>query len=109
MKINFNDIEEKALHEFKGGEGDFLTRMNIDDKNKVMLARLEPGSSIGEHLHDVDSEIMFIISGKADYLYDGKTEVVSAGECHYCPKGHSHKMVNNYDEDVVFYAVVAIQ
>ncbi len=38
-----------------------------------------------------------------------KYETVTAGGCHYCPKGHSHSLVNNGTEDVVFFAVVPEQ
>ena len=36
-------------------------------------------------------------------------ETVSAGGCHYCPKGHSHTMINNGKEDVIFFAVIPEQ
>ena len=29
--------------------------------------------------------------------------------CHYCPKGHSHGLFNDGDEDLVFFAVVPAQ
>ena len=31
------------------------------------------------------------------------------GDCHYCPKGHTHSLINNSDEDLVFFAVVPVQ
>ena len=31
------------------------------------------------------------------------------GDCHYCPKGHSHSLENDGAEDLVFYTVVAQQ
>ena len=37
------------------------------------------------------------------------SETVSAGGCHYCPKGHSHSMINNSEEDVIFFAVIPEQ
>lgn len=42
-------------------------------------------------------------------LYDGAYEDVEAGVCHYCPKGHSHSLINNSDADLVFFAVVPNQ
>ena len=36
-------------------------------------------------------------------------ERVEAGVCHYCPKGHTHSMINDSDEDLVFFAVVPVQ
>ena len=37
------------------------------------------------------------------------SETVSAGGCHYCPKGHTHSMINNSGEDVIFFAVIPEQ
>ena len=109
MIIDFDKTEETRLPEFKGGKGDTIARMHVDELGKIMYGRLEPGSSIGFHSHETNSEIIYIISGKADFLYDSGKEEASAGECHYCPKGHSHSMINNGSEDLVFFAVVPEQ
>ena len=66
----------------------------------MLCGKLEPGSTIGYHIHDTSSEIIFILSGKADYIMDDSTEIALPGQAHYCPKGHSHSMINNYDEDI---------
>ena len=42
-------------------------------------------------------------------LMDGEYERVEAGVCHYCPKGHTHSLINDSDSDLVFFAVVAEQ
>ena len=48
--------------------------------------------------------------------HDGSKEgsqssVVSKGKpnVHYCPKGHKHTMVNDHEEDLVYFAVVPEQ
>ena len=109
MIIDFSIMEEKKLTEFKGGKGDTIARMHTDEMGKIMYGKLEPGASIGFHKHETDSEIIYILSGKANFLYDGETEEITAGGCHYCPKGHSHSMINNGDENLIFFAVVPEQ
>ena len=109
MIIEFDKLEETRLPQFKGGEGDTIARMREDELGKIMYGRLEPGSSIGFHKHETNSEIIYILSGTADFLYDDGTEQTRAGGCHYCPKGHSHSMINNGDVDLVFFAVVPNQ
>lgn len=106
MIIDLVSMEEKAIPSFKGGEKELNTRMFSNSDIKIMKGRLVPGASIGLHTHDTSSEIIFILSGKADYIMDDSTEVALPGQAHYCPKGHSHSMINNYDEDLIFYAVV---
>lgn len=106
MLIHFDTMEESAHQSFKGGEGTFCNKVFQDENNKIMNGRLAPGSSIGLHTHQGNSEIIFILSGKGKVLYDGEYELLSAGSCHYCPMGHSHSLINDSDEDLVFCAVV---
>lgn len=109
MIIDFKAMEEKRLGRFKDGQGDTIARMYTDERGKIMYGRLEPGSSIGFHKHETSSEVIYILSGKASFLYDEGTEEVDAGACHYCPKGHSHSMRNKGKEDLIFFAVVPEQ
>ena len=70
---------------------------------------LDPGSSIGYHTHGTSSEIIYILSGTGKVKYDGGEEPLEAGQCHYCPKGHSHSLINNSDGPLEFFAVVPNQ
>ena len=104
MKIDFNMVEEKRIPSFKGGEGDFIARITFDGSNKILKGKLEPGSTIGYHKHDTSSETIFILSGVAKFITDEGEESLTAGECHYCAKGHSHSMINEGNEDLIFFA-----
>ena len=109
MLIEFDKMEEQTIPHFQGGEGEFLTKMRVDELGKILRGRLEPGSTIGLHTHDASSEIIYILSGNGRVLYDGAYETVSAGSCHYCPKGHSHSLINDSDALLEFFAVVPVQ
>lgn len=109
MIIDFAVMEQTVLHEFKGGNKDTTAQMYVDKLGKIMKGRLEPGASIGMHTHETSSETIYILSGTASILYDDGVEEVSAGSCHYCPKGHSHSMRNLSEEDLLFFAVVPEQ
>ena len=107
MVIDFEKMEWKAVDGFKGGVGITHLKKFENDLGKIIMGRLEPGATIGLHTHETNSEIIYIISGTADFIYDREpTETVTAGGCHYCPKGHSHSMINNGSEDIVFFATV---
>ncbi len=107
MVINFNTMEEVANPHFKGGNGDTLFRTFNDGQNKIMRGRLEPGCSIGYHSHDSNSEIIFILSGEALCRYDSTEARLFPGQCHYCPRGHSHALANaSASEPLLFFAVV---
>ncbi len=109
MKIQFENVEEKCLPAFNGGEGGFFARMQVDELGKILKGRLQKGCSIGEHLHGTSSEMIYILSGQGVAVCDGKVEELKAGDCHYCPKGSTHTLRNDNEEDLIFFAVVANQ
>ena len=109
MKIDFKGMEAERVPNFKGGEGEFIVKSEFDGVNKIIYGKLEPGSTIGYHKHETNSEIIYILEGNGKCLYDDEEETLSAGDCHYCKKGHSHSLINNSDADLTFFAVVPEQ
>ena len=109
MIIDFKNVETSVIPNFKGGEKELAAKMYTDDLNRIMYNKLIPGASIGLHTHEDGSEIIYILEGDGKVLYDGAEERVSAGVCHYCPKGHSHTLINDSQADLLFFAVVAKQ
>ena len=107
--IRFDEINETALQNFKGGEGALHARMIVDDRNRFMRGRLEPGSSIGLHTHEDSSEILYVLSGVGTAILDGCEETLYPGDGHYCPKGHMHTLINRGSEDLIFFAVIPNQ
>ena len=106
MIINFKEIEAKHVDGFKGGEGDFITKLADDGKVKIMLNTLPAGSSIGTHTHIGNCEVMYILKGEITFVYDGKEETAHAGDVHYCPCDHTHRAENRTSEDAEFFAIV---
>ncbi len=109
MKIVFDEMEETVLANFCGGEKEFRANMRIDEHGKILRGRLSAGASIGLHTHDTSSEMIYYLSGSGKVVCDGVEERVTAGDCHYCPKGSAHTMINDGEEDLVFFAVVPLQ
>ena len=109
MLIQFDAIQETAIPRFKGGEKELAAKMVFDGRNRILHGRLIPGASIGLHTPTDTSEILYVLSGAAAVVCDGLSELVSAGECHYCPIGSSHTVKNCGTDDLVFFAVVPVQ
>lgn len=109
MLIDFNQIEEQTFPRFKGGEKEFHARMFFDGSNRIMKGRLIPGASIGLHTHDTSCEMIFVSEGHGTVIYDGEHIALHAGDCHYCPQGHAHTLINDSDSDLLFTAVVPQQ
>lgn len=106
MLIDFNAMEEKIIPHMRGGEKEAGMRGYNDGLCKIMQGRLIPGATVGLHTHVTDSETIYILSGKGKILYDDGCEPLTVGSCHYCPKGHSHSLINDGDEDLIFLAIV---
>ena len=115
MIIKFDESNHTVLPAFKGGQKEFSAHMFFDGTNRVFKGILVPGASIGFHKHEGNCEVIFILDGKGCVIEqepdsEQTSREVSAGDCLYCPDGHSHSLMNTSAEgDLVFYAVVARQ
>lgn len=109
MIIDFHSMEETVIPHFLDGEGEIRAKMFVDERNRILHGVLEPGCSIGYHAHETSSEIIYVLSGTGVVKVEDGEEPVKAGECHYCPKGHSHSLINNSDGLLEFFAVVPQQ
>ena len=106
MLIGFDQMKE--VHEVgsKGGEGDNHLRIFADDFCRIVRGRLAAGAYVGLHTHEKDSEMIYILSGHGKILYQGEYLPLQPGDCHYCPMGHAHSLINDSDADLTFFAVV---
>lgn len=109
MILDLMNQPEQAMPNFKGGEGIAWVRMFFDGQNRILMGRIQPGCSIGMHTHETNSEIMHVLSGTARVIIDGRVEIVSAGQTHYCPKGHTHMTEPFGKEDLCIMAIVPEQ
>ncbi len=109
MIIDLKNEKATVFPNFKGGEKSLSAKMFFDGKNRILYGVLESGATIGVHTHETNSEIIYFLSGKGKMLMDEEYEIVEAGMCHYCPKGHTHSLINDSTEDLVFFAVVPEQ
>ncbi len=109
MIIDFKRIKSETIKQMRGGEKDVTASMFVDDNNRIMYGKLEPGASIGMHTHETNSEILYILQGNGKMIYDDTEEKLEDGICHYCPKGHSHSLINDSNDDLIFFAVIPQQ
>lgn len=109
MKVDFEQIAQQIVPHFKGGEQEVKVKFVEDEYCRVMRMVLEPGATVGFHQHDTSSEVMYFLRGHGTMRYDDGAEEIHAGDVHYCPKGHAHGFINDGDETVEYFAVVAQQ
>ena len=105
--IDFEQLGEELIPQMRGGEGTVKARRFLHGNVKILKLTLEKGVSIGEHRHETDCEAYYVLEGTAHVFLDGKEEVVHAGQCHYCPMGSAHSVINLDSRPLVLFAVVA--
>ena len=67
---------------------------------------LNPGCSIGYHVHEGDAELFYILKGTAEYNDAGEIRNVTAGDVTICPAGTGHGIANKTEEVVELVAVI---
>ena len=107
MMIDFKTLPEAAVPAFKGGMGEALIRKHSDPAmGNIVYITLLPGSSIGEHTHQENCEIVYVLSGTGKCIDDGAEIPIGAGSVNYCPQGHSHSIINTGTEPLVLFGVL---
>lgn len=83
------------------------TPAELNDKGRLFgTITLNPGCSIGYHVHEKDSELFYILKGTAKYTDGDTVKEVTAGDVTVCPAGTGHSISNETDEVVELVAVI---
>lgn len=112
MVLKVEKREFSALDGVEGGCGELILEMVADKRvnpSNVKLyahAKLEPGSSIGYHVHRGESEIYYILSGKGLYDDNGTKREVAVGDVTFTPDGEGHSLENIGDCVLEFMAII---
>ena len=98
--------------EFLGGKGTLKNIHFMDKEDSAGSGRLfvksilSPGSSIGNHTHNGDFEVYYIITGKALVTDNGKEHTLEAGDSILTKNGWSHSIENIGEEDLEYIALI---
>jgi mannose-6-phosphate isomerase-like protein (cupin superfamily) len=105
-----NDASGLATtHAQVGGEGlcrwkMLMNGMHLEGEwNCVEYVVIEPGASVGEHVHVRTEEIYYILSGRAVVTMDGAEMDAGPGDLITTPIGSAHSIANRGDEDMHFF------
>jgi len=88
--------ETQVNEKMRGGEGPvkiehLLTADELNKKGRLCAKiTLEPGCSIGHHVHEGEMEAYLIISGEAEYDDNGETVTLYPGDTTHTPPGKGH-------------------
>ena len=98
----------------KGGEGTvkvvhYALQEQIGGKCRLMAKLvLEPGCSIGEHTHENEEEIFYLLKGTAAYFDNGTWKELYEGDSAICLGGQTHSIANRTADTVEVLATVLL-
>ena len=107
MILDFENISPVSVEHFKGGEGT-LTLRKFDDPamGAVVRLTLPPHTSIGLHTHEGNCEVVYVLTGEGECLYDEGCYPIRSGMVVYCPEHHSHAIRNTGEETMELLGVL---
>ena len=111
MVIRRNEMKTEVREKMRGGEGSasFVHFVNCEkEKNIRMLAEvtLQPGSSVGKHSHENETEYYIILSGSGTADDNGKETQINAGDTIITGNGAFHSIANTGSVPLVFHAII---
>ena len=112
--IRRNDEIRADVYERRfGGEGTVTTRHLLNGAEEMygkgrLFAHgtIEPGSSLGYHVHEGESETFYILRGIGEYNDDGIVSTVKAGDVTFTLAGQGHGMKNAGQEPLEYIALI---
>lgn len=86
----------------------FLFSTEEMDGKAKMCARitLPPGNSIGDHPHQPEAEIYYILEGEITVTDNDERMVLHPGDAMYTGGGNRHSATNESDRDAVMMAII---
>lgn len=79
----------------------------LNGKGRVFAhTTVAPHSGIGYHIHNGDTEIYYVISGRAKYNDNGSWTTIEAGDVTFTPSGTGHGIDNDGDEPLDIIALI---
>ncbi len=106
------DVEIRSAENVRGGKGAFqsgalLLKDEFCGKGSLFNhAVLMPGASVGNHKHEGDFEVYYILTGEGVYNDNGTVLPIAAGDVAICQDGEVHGLENTGSENLEFIALI---
>lgn len=85
----------------------FRTVLFTGDKSQLVVMNIPVGGEIGKEKHSHVEQSLFIMSGNAKAILDGKETEIGAGDVVVVTPGVKHNIVNTGTESLKVYTVYA--
>ncbi len=104
--------ETKRNENMRGGDGvitieELLTPEELYSKGRLFAKiTVNPGCSIGRHVHEGEMESFFIVSGSVAFSDNGEEVILNAGDTALTKDGEGHAVRNNGDVPLEMIALI---
>ncbi|MCL2120839.1 MAG: cupin domain-containing protein [Clostridiales bacterium] len=110
MFFSKEQMTQEAIPNVRGGPGEMIKRNWTDTLpdhvQMFSLLVLEPGSGVGYHNHDTDTEFFYILSGELEVDDNGKVMQAKPGDLVITGDGLGHSVMNTSAAQAVMLAVI---
>ena len=112
MIRRIEDCESEVIVNMRGGQGSvtierLLTPAEMYDKGRLYaILSMEPGSSIGYHVHEGEMESFHILGGEAEYCDGAKTVTLKPGDTALTSDGEGHSIKSIGDKPLILVAQI---
>lgn len=102
MKGFVDDIEDLTEE-----NTDFRRVIYTGKSLQLVLMSIEPGSEIGEEVHDDGDQFFRVEEGKGEIWIDGQRSEIESDSAMFVPGGARHNVVNTGDKPLKLYTLYA--
>ena len=112
MIIKADQYKTDVNVNMKGGDGavqitHFASAAELNAKGRLFAnIHLEPGASIGYHVHEGESELFYVLAGEAVYNDNGTEYPLCKGDTAVVTSGNGHSVANRGTEPVDLIALI---
>ena len=113
MIVRKDELHSEQRENMRGGEG-MVTFTHLEDAQQLSNGRLfatltlPPGSSIGPHAHEGETEYYYILRGTGEVAEADGTKQVEPGDVVITGNGASHSISNTGDDTLEFVALILL-
>ncbi len=98
----FNDDILRRVRE----NPDFIHELVTNEYTQIVLMTIEPGSDVGEQVHEVD-QVLFIVEGAGEAVLNRQHSLIQANSLVVVPAGTRHNVINTGTRPLKIYTLFA--
>lgn len=84
---------------------DFRRVLDTTERSQLVLMSVPPGGEIGQETHADNDQVLFIVGGRGEAIFDDRRHAVSSGTVVVVPAGTQHNFVATTAEALKLFTI----